>query len=336
MTRTIWSLALAAACTGGTKPTGGAGDTTDTTPIVTEPTTITAVPPPSGDPATVALAGPCAMPDRFGTFQVEVLDYYSQALGSAADGVLPITQLTPVGTAGDCELLRRNNPFCDPACDPGTVCDVGNVCVAEPVNQDLGTVTIGGLEQDLILQPVPPGNTYFATMLPHPVFLPDTLIELQTHGTTYGADVTLHGVGTDPITVAPADRDLVMIRDAPMPLVWNPPASSLGRSTVRVELSVDQHGLTPVSLVCDVPDTGSAEIDASLVTQLMDLGVTGFPSATYTRHTVDSAPLGDGCVELEIDSQVIPTLAVQGYIPCDDQGDCPTGTTCDLLVGLCG
>ena len=43
-----------------------------------------------------------------------------------------------------------------------------------------------------------------------------------------------------------------------------------------------------------------------------------------------------GCVEFEVDSQAIPNLSVDGYVPCDGPEDCPTGQTCDLAIGLCG
>lgn len=328
-----------AGCSGSTKPSGddGPSDETGSPPTdTTPPPTGTTVPDPTGDPATVDLGGACALPDRFGGFQVEVLDYYSQVLGSVADGVFPIAVLEEVGAAGDCKLLRRNNPFCDPGCDVGYVCAEGNQCLAEPLNQDLGTVTIGGLEADVIMHAVVPGNTYFATQLPHPVFAPDVLVELRTTGSTFGDDVVLHGVGSDPIAISGAARDLLMARDQPLSVGWDPPTSTLGRATVHVDLNVDQHGLTPVSLVCDFADDGAGEIDGTLVSALMDLGVTGFPSARVSRRTMDSvSTAGGGCMELEVSSQAIPNLSVEGYIPCDGPEDCPSGSSCNTTVGLC-
>jgi hypothetical protein len=166
------------------------------------------------------------------------------------------------------------------------------------------------------------------------VFQPDRLIELQTHGTTFGSDLVLHGVGFEVVDLG-LDRSWRMIRDQNLDVTWVPPTSALGRSTVRVEMSVDQHGLTPVTLTCELPDTGSASIDTALVNQLMDLGVTGFPAATLIRHTVDSASLAEGCVQLVVGSEARPELSVDGYTPCDSPDDCPTGQTCDLDVGLC-
>ncbi|MEQ1567311.1 MAG: hypothetical protein ABMA64_16840 [Myxococcota bacterium] len=320
----------------GDKVTDTPGETPETGTDDTDspPVTTTTVPTPTGDPATIELGGACPLTDRYGGFLVEVLDYYSSIAGNGADAVSPIAVLEPVGGAGECQLWKRNNPFCDPPCGAGETCDLTGECVPAPVNQDLGAVTIGGLEQEVVMQPVVPGNTYFATQLPHPVFTADRLVELRTHGTTFGDELVLHGVGFDALTFA-GDRTWLMKRDEALPVSWTPPTSALGRSRVELRISVDQHGLTPATIVCDFDDDGEAEVDPTTVTALMDLGVTGFPTGTLTRRTVDSAPFGDGCIDFELGSEVKADLSVDGYIPCDSPDDCPSGQTCDLLVGLC-
>ena len=93
------------------------------------------------------LRGPCALADRVGGFSVAMEEIYTAFSGSVADGVVPVTVLEQVGGEGDCVLLRRNNPFCDPPCSPGQTCDFDGSCIPYPVNQDVGTVSVSGLAQ---------------------------------------------------------------------------------------------------------------------------------------------------------------------------------------------
>ena len=69
------------------------------------------------------------------------------ALGQEAARIVPArTQaLEPVGEGGGCVMLRRNNPFCDPPCQPGTTCDFDGACIPYPSNHDVGLVDITGL-----------------------------------------------------------------------------------------------------------------------------------------------------------------------------------------------
>ena len=152
------------------------------------------------DPAVVELAGTCALEDRFGGFLVEMYDSYSIVDGSVADGVVPISVLEQVGVEGDCKLLRRNNPFCDPPCGPDETCDFTSTCIPYPLNQDVGTVTVTGLSADVVMEPLQPGNSYFNTSLPHPAFEPGALVTLTTTGGAYDP-VRLHAVGVEPLTI---------------------------------------------------------------------------------------------------------------------------------------
>lgn len=320
--------------TGDSTPTGLTTGSTSggTTPT---PCNITEVPPVVGDPLTVDLAGECPLSNRWGDFAVSVYDIYSIVAGDVANGVVPITVLEEVGRDGTCVLLRRNNPFCDPPCASDQTCDFDGTCVPYPENQDLGTVTIGGLEADVIMQPIQPGNNYFNTQMPHPAFTPGSLIELTTGCGVYD-QVVLHGVGVEPVTLTSPDW---VVRDGEdLPISWNAPTVPINPGQhVQVRLNIDQHGNTPVQMFCSFPDTGTASLPASLVDQLMAFGVTGFPNATLTRRTVDSATLSSGgCIDFSITSPVDPNVLVDGFIPCIPGGNtCPTGMTCDPYIGLC-
>ena len=77
-----------------------------------------------------------------------------------------------------------------------------------------------------------------------------------------------------------------------------------GVGTVRLNLNVDQHGVTPVTLVCDVPDTGSFTVPEKLTTALIGLGVSGFATANLYRRTTDAVTTPVGCVDLLVQSFV--------------------------------
>jgi len=340
MNRLVFLSALLFACSGGSGDTTSTGTNTGTTTGATGTgatntgSSITTVPTITGSTATVDLGGECPLADRYGGFEIAIFELFSTVSGSVADGVVPITVHEQVGADATCRLMRRNLTFCDPACQPDETCDFDGNCIPFPLNQDIGTVTIGGLEQDLILNPIQPGNTYFETSLPHPVFLPDQLVELQTHNSTVFDDVTLHGIGVEELTSD--DENLVLSDESDLLLTWNPPVNGSARSNIHVRVNIDQHGSTPTQLFCEFPDTGSGAVPASLIAQLMSFGVTGFPNATVTRRTVDSTTVGAGCVEMIVKSQFEPSVAVEGFIPCNTDQDCPDGLACTPPpVGLC-
>lgn len=292
---------------GGTEPTGGGGSETGDT----------------------ALAGACASKDRVGGFELLMEADYTAFSGSVADGVVPITVLEPVGEGGGCTMLRRNNPFCDPPCQPGTTCDFDGTCIAYPSNHDVGSVDITGLVQAVEVTPVMPTYDYFANDLMHPAFTPGAAIGLSAAGGDYAA-FTLRGEGV--AMIEPTSESLELHNDQPLTVTWAPED---GAATVRVELSIDQHGNTPVRLVCESPDVGTLTIPAELVSQLVAFGISGFPSVQYYRETVDSIALEPGCVDFAVRSHRQTQLAVAGHIPCNKPDDCPDGKICDLMNQTC-
>ena len=276
------------------------------------------------DPATVPLEGACPAASRYGGFEVSVAEGYSTVSGSVADGVVPTSVPTEVTTDGECRLLRRENPYCDPGCESGETCDLDGTCVPYPTNLDVGTVTLEGLAESLSLTATPPSNTYFDTDVPHPVYAADATIELVAPG------FTLHGVG--PEALSTDDLDWV-VGDGALAVTWDAP-TGLGRSTVELRLTVDQHGATPLSVVCDFADDGAGEVSEGLIDGLLDAGVTGWPNGTLTRFTADSVE-GDSCVDLLVTRPVLATVTVSGHTPCDSFDDCPAGQFCDLVLETC-
>ena len=118
----------------------------------------------------VSLDGVCPLGDRLGGFVLQSYESYTIIDGSVADGVIPITVLTESTTVDDCTLWVKPNPYCDPACENGDVCDLDNTCIDYPVSQDLGVVSMTGLDVEVALEAVTPGYSYFHTSLPHPAY----------------------------------------------------------------------------------------------------------------------------------------------------------------------
>lgn len=281
---------------------------------------------------TVPLAGPCAQAEDYGGFVVSVSESSSDLDGAVADGVVPTSVLTEIAAEGDCALMRRENPFCDPACDPGQTCDLSGACVPYPSNQDLGTVTVTGLAETLTLEPVFPGNTYYNTEMVHPTFTGGELITLSMPGGVYGP-VELHGVGVEALDATGLAWTLQEGVDTS--ITWPAPADPGARSSVLIAVSIDQHGLTPSTLVCTFDDDGEGLVPAAVVNAMLAAGVTGFPSGSITRRTADHAAAGAGCMDLTVASGRTVPVDVIGYTPCVSDAECPDGQTCDLELQIC-
>ncbi|MBL9099651.1 MAG: hypothetical protein JNL82_01770 [Myxococcales bacterium] len=275
------------------------------------------------------LRGACPLETKVGEFKVTLEDIYSAFSGVVADGVVPITVLETVGEEGGCRLLRRNNPVCDPPCQPGTTCDFSGECIVYPANHDVGTVTVTGLVQPVVVEPVMPTYDYFDSTLMHPACEPGSAIALTATGGDYAA-FTLYGEGV--AAIEPASEMLVMKKGQALALQW---AAGAGAAHVRVDLTIDQHGNTPVKLICVGEDSGSMTVPESLIAQLIDFGISGFPSAQWYRETVDSTALAPGCVEFAVRSHRETLLGVEGHTPCNKPDDCPEGQICDILIQTC-
>jgi len=332
--RSLFLALLLAGCDDD-EPTPTPKDAATDTPSDTAVTTGT---PPDGDPATVELAGECDLDKDYGGFTVEIVNSenlsYSTVAGEIANGVVPVTILQPVVAEGDCELLQRLNPFCDPPCQAGETCDFDSTCISFPVNQDLGTVSVAGLKVPVTMDPVPPGNNYFEIQLPHPVFQPGVLIEATSSGTTFGADFSLHGVGVDRMDVGSA-TEWIITDGLDLNVTWTPSTAVPARAHVHLRLNIDQHGNTPVQVFCEFEDDGEGTVPAALITRLIGFGVTGFPNGALTRRTVDQATMADGCIDFEVRSEAAPSVRVDGFIPCNSSKDCPEGQTCDPVSFIC-
>lgn len=271
--------------------------------------------------------GECASSEEIGYFIVQHELDYSVVSGEVLDGVVPSTILTQVGQEGDCSLWQRKNPFCSPACKPGEACSQEGTCVPFPLPKSVGGVTVTGLEKAVAMSP----PSYFDTNMPHPAFTPGAAVTLTAEGADYPG-FTMYGQGFAPIAIP--DVTWTIKKGQPLMISWTPD-SSAEFARIRVRINIDQHGNSPVELVCELKDTGSATVPSSLIDQLLGFGITGFPSGHVSRHTLDKVTTGPGCVRFEVFSHVLGDLAVEGHIPCDASKPCPMGMACEIKTGTC-
>jgi len=282
----------------------------------------------TGEP--IVLHGPCDLAVKVGAFNLQREELYTTFNGAVADGVVPGYVLENVGEEGGCRLLRRNNPFCDPPCTPSETCDYDGSCIPYPLNHDVGIVALDGLLMaGVMVEPIIPTYEYFNTDLDHPAWSSAAAITLDAAGGDYSA-FGLHGIGVE--MIEPAADAVVLDPEQELTVEWVP---GTGPGTIRVELNIDQHGLTPVELWCTSEDTGSLVVPAEFIAEFVQFGVTGYPSVAYFRETVDSVEIEPGCVEFGVRAHQDGMLTVIGHTPCNIPEDCPEGTTCNVAIQTC-
>ncbi len=238
-------------------------------------------------------------------------------------------------TSGDCVLSTPSTPFCDPGCVGGDVCGADGTCHAYPSAQDVGDVVVTGLgDAPFTIEPIANGYQLPGGVeLPYPPADEGASVSFAVPGGSYSA-FTLETAMVAPLEW---EASLMLDRDGPIALEWVAPGDAeLARMLVLVDLS--HHGGTKGKIECDLPDTGSAEIPAELVTALIDLGVAGFPKITLTRVAASEIAIAPGRVSLQVLSSITQEVEVAGYTSCtaDTQAeDCAAAETCQP-DGTCG
>jgi hypothetical protein len=115
-------------------------------------------------------------------------------------------------------------------------------------------------------------------------------------------------------------------------LTWQ--AAAAGAATrVRIKLDVSHHGGSKGEIDCEVPDNGSFDIPAPLVTELLGLGLAGFPTINLNRVAVGTDAQSPN-LSIVLSSDI--TRAVDtGVVSCLETSNCPEGQKC-LDGGTCG
>jgi hypothetical protein len=276
----------------------------------------------------VVAAGRCDSRRALGHFEIERAADYTAVSGVVTDAVAPTMEPTLVERVGACQLLRRNNAFCDPPCGAGQFCSRDGRCLPYPKNVNVGTVSVHGLRQPLKMEPKG-NNQYFDTTLPADAVDENAPIRLEASGGD-GPPFAVEAPGIALLQLTAASNVIAAERD--FVISWT---SGRAPARVRVQVNVDQHGTTPVTVSCELPDSGQLMLEAALVSELLAFGVSGFPTLTVTRQAGGSTSLPAGCVGLDVISAARQALSIPGHTPCKRNADCPVGLGCDVASESC-
>jgi hypothetical protein len=286
-----------------------------------------------GGGGTLAGYKPCDPASRVGGFTLELVPPdpsvskpgTAQVAGSIQNGVDASQLWVAQASEGDCKLLGLPIPFCDPACGSDKpICTAQNKCIAEPMPQDVGTVTLGGLASPATAMKT--GAKYYSPInMPYPPYGPDAEIELRASGGVY-KPFTLHGRGIAPLGFT--GTGVKVFRNQPLAVHWTPPVDS-SYDRIVISLDIGHHGGIAARIECDVADSGSTTIPTTLINKLLDKGTAGFPSINVKRRTVDSTTVGAGCADFVVASPVEAVIEVDGVVSCNDNDlPCPGGKVC--------
>jgi hypothetical protein len=233
---------------------------------------------------------------------------------------------------GECQLLVPVFPFCDPACESGMVCVAGDMCIPEAQPVNIGPVNVSGLmteegASEFSISPVGSKSNY----------LPPASITLAYPPAEDGAAVTLSGeIEGAPLTIetsgiAPLSIDMEEVPiggDEDAIVTWGAPGSD-SQSEMELLVDISYHGGVKGKVICNTADDGEHAIPASILNDLIDLGVAGFPTITFHRvaRGASSAPHE---IEFRVEQNVQIPVAIDGLVSCTFPEDCPEGETCQV------
>ena len=250
------------------------------------------------DAAEITLQGPCPIEEYMGGIEVNAVTDFSSISGAIENGVVPASVHVLEVAEGNCALWKRKNLSCIPSCSSGEVCDDDGSCIAEPLQQDAGVITIEGLAEAVVMEPLAPTNSYSKVNIIHPIYVPGAQITMKTSNGYFG-EMTMNGIGVSLLNASEMVWEIVPQK--PLQISWESSTLDVD-AMMHLNLNIDQHGSTPVTLTCDFEDDGEAKIPAVLIDALLQSGVSGKPSGRLIRQTVDSTHFDAGCVEFRITS----------------------------------
>jgi hypothetical protein len=284
---------------------------------------------PSGDPNAVV-----------GTFAVVLKSDspppVASITGTVNDGPpLELVIWNQLAKDGVCTLYKPQVPFCSTPCGSSAGCVAEDTCKPHPTLKDVGTVSVAGVKTaaggtSVDLTNV--NNTYqTATSLAYPPFDEGADVSVTATGGSYG-QFTIHAKAIAPLVLAAGM--LPLESGKPFVLTWTAKGAS-SDSTIHVKLDISHHGGTKGKIECDAPDNGSLTIAAPLVTQLVGLGVSGFPTVAVSRVASGTGQNSLGKIALQVSHDAEKAVQIPDLVSCTDDMECPTGQTClaDLRCG---
>lgn len=278
---------------------------------------------------------PAGGPD--GTFEVHYMRTSSIADvgGVMRDG--PVAELVvwdKKKTEGACSLYQPRTPFCEP-CPSGQVCVEDNVCRAQPTGQSVGDVTLTGLNS--ATKPLPlkfvGGNYSNAETIALPACTVGETIGLSATGDGAYPAFTIQTKCVAPLEMS-ISSSVMLESGKAFTLTWTPGTVADARITAEFDLS--HHGGSKGQVRCETGDTGSLTVAGTLIKNLVDLGVTGFPWLTVVRVAKGTTPVGSGQAQLLVYSDEKFDLELPGLKSCETSADCTSPQTCLVPGQMCG
>ncbi|HVX93400.1 MAG TPA: hypothetical protein VHK47_00715 [Polyangia bacterium] len=284
----------------------------------------------TGGAGTTGAAGENAVVGAFAIKLVETMGTnaaHTTITGVVKDGPQPDLVHFVAGTKdGSCALYTPEVPFCSTPCG-SAACVADDTCQAYPTAKNVGTVTVDGLAGAAGFALSSSSNSYTTGVGFSPSYPPFTEgadVSVSASGADYAA-FSIHAKAIAPL-VLPSSA-ITLQKNQPLELTWTA-AGAAADSAIHVQLDVSHHGGTKGQIRCDAPDTGSLTISAALVTQLINLGFSGYPSITVTRSSSGEATIAPGRVQLVVSQDIERYVQIPGLVSCTDDKDCPTGQTC--------
>jgi hypothetical protein len=261
-----------------------------------------------------------------GVFIEFVPETHTSFLGTFFDG--PSSEQTPLDLRQEqagCRLMVPRPVACTPNCGLDAVCTGTNVCTPRPNQVDVGELHVEGLgDSTYDVKPTAPNilSYQIITSLAYAACKEGVDVKVSANAFSLATKCISPLKVTSPVPIP-------VTSGQPMHLAWTPPGQS-GISRIEIELEISHHGGFKGQIECDVPDTGSFDVPAPLITALVSLGRAGYPTVKVARTSRASAATQPQ-VTLTVHSQVeLPVNT--GVISCGggDSPPCPTGTTCQF------
>jgi hypothetical protein len=248
---------------------------------------------------------------------------YSTLIGRFFSGPTPDPFPLKLDTKdASCELKVPLLPFCSEPCSPD-VCTGDDQCTPYPAAVAVGTIAVNGLGDALSLSPATSMIVYQSPSLAYPPCEAGAKVTASSDGFALEAEciAPLELTGPEPLPVKTGEV---------VHVTWKPAASG-AKSLIRIGLDVSHHGGKKGQIDCEVPDTGSFDIPAPLVTKLIGLGLAGFPTINVNRVSL-GVDAKNAEVSLLLSSSVTRPVDT-GVKSCLDDAECD-GQTCSK-AGIC-
>jgi hypothetical protein len=235
---------------------------------------------------------------------------------------------------GDCELRQPVRVECELDCEAPSRCAVGGECAVEPPTSNIGTVRVWGLdteqEQPFLELTKLPSDTYVVSgdKLAFPPFSAGDAIIFEATGGEWPAFVTAV-TAIEPLELD-SDEHLPFEAESDLTLTW---VAGATEANINIVVDISFHGGTKGVIACSTQDDGELTIGGDMVTQLIELGVAGFPHVEMERASRGFANVGETHVEFNIVSRRTVELAIPGVVSCTENEECPEDQVC--LASMC-